>query len=38
MFIAVQNLFSDRYTVARTPVTNLGPPALVRGGLRFNFP
>ena len=37
IFIAVQNLFSDRYMVARTPVTNLGPPALVRGGLRFDF-
>jgi outer membrane receptor protein involved in Fe transport len=38
IFVAAQNLFNNRYTVARTPVSNLGPPALVRGGFRFDFP
>jgi outer membrane receptor protein involved in Fe transport len=38
IFIAAQNLFDNRYTVARTPVRNFGPPALVRAGFRFEFP
>ena len=33
-----ENLFDDRYTVARTPITDLGPPILARAGLRFDFP
>jgi outer membrane receptor protein involved in Fe transport len=38
IFIAAQNLFGNRYTIARTPVSNVGPPVLVRGGFRFDFP
>jgi outer membrane receptor protein involved in Fe transport len=38
VFVAVQNIFNNRYTVARTPITNVGPPAIARGGLRFDFP
>jgi outer membrane receptor protein involved in Fe transport len=36
-FIAVQNLFDERYAVARTPLESLGMPRMVRGGLRFRF-
>ncbi|HST12170.1 MAG TPA: TonB-dependent receptor [Terriglobales bacterium] len=38
LFAAVENIFNQRYQVARTPVVNLGPPALVRAGLRLSFP
>jgi len=38
IFGAAANLLNDRYTVARTPITNVGPPALVRGGVRFEWP
>jgi len=38
IFVAAQNLFDDRYDVARTPITNVGPPVLARAGLRFDFP
>ncbi len=38
VFVAAQNLFDDRYNVARTPVTNVGPPILARVGLRVDFP
>ena len=37
IFAAAQNLFDDRYTVARTPITNIGPPVLARAGVRFDF-
>lgn len=37
-FGAVENLFNQRYQVARTPVINLGPPILFRVGLRLNYP
>jgi outer membrane receptor protein involved in Fe transport len=37
VFLAAQNLFNDRYVVARTPISSLGPPAMVRGGFRFDF-
>jgi iron complex outermembrane receptor protein len=37
LFVAAQNLFDDRYTIARTPNTNLGPPVLARVGVRFEF-
>ena len=37
LFVAAQNLFDDRYTVARTGVSSLGPPVLVRGGIRLDF-
>jgi outer membrane receptor protein involved in Fe transport len=36
-FIAVQNLFDQRYAVARTPLESLGMPRMVRGGVRFRF-
>ena len=38
LFVAAENLFDDRYDVARTPITTLGPPVLARVGLRFDFP
>lgn len=38
IFAAAQNLFNDRYTVARTPISNVGPPASIRAGLRLNWP
>ena len=38
LFAAVQNLTSVRYQVSRTPVLTVGPPALARGGIRFNLP
>ena len=37
LFLAAQNLFDARYNVARTPVSSLGPPALLRGGIRLDF-
>ena len=37
IFVAVQNLFDQRYAVARTPIETLGMPRMVRGGLRFNL-
>ncbi len=37
LFVAAQNLFDDRYMIARTPTTNLGPPVLARTGIRFEF-
>src|SRR5499433_978830 len=36
-FVAVQNLFDERYAVGRTPLETLGMPRMVRGGLRFRF-
>jgi outer membrane cobalamin receptor len=38
MFAAAENLFDQRYQVARTPVVSLGPPILFRVGLRVNYP
>jgi outer membrane receptor protein involved in Fe transport len=38
VFGAVENIFNQRYQVARTPVTNLGPPILLRVGLRLSYP
>jgi outer membrane receptor protein involved in Fe transport len=37
VFVAVENLLNQRYDVGRTPVLTVGPPILVRGGLRFQF-
>ncbi len=37
-FAAAENLFDQRYQVARTPIVNLGPPILFRVGLRVNYP
>ncbi len=38
VFGAIENILDQRYQVARTPVTNLGPPILFRIGLRLNYP
>jgi outer membrane receptor protein involved in Fe transport len=38
VFGAFDNLLDQRYTVALTPTTNLGPPFLARIGLRLNYP
>jgi outer membrane receptor protein involved in Fe transport len=45
IFAGMENLTNQRYQVANTPVgngfpslINLGPPILVRGGVRLNFP
>ena len=38
VFFATQNLFDDRYDIARTPITNVGPPVLFRAGVRVDFP
>jgi len=38
LFAAAENLFNQRYVVGRTPITTLGPPLLVRGGLRVRLP
>jgi outer membrane receptor protein involved in Fe transport len=38
IFGAAGNILDDRYTVARTPITNVGPPTLVRGGIRLAWP
>lgn len=38
IFLAAQNLTGSRYAVARTPILTVGPPVLVRGGFRFDFP
>ncbi|HEY0431815.1 MAG TPA: TonB-dependent receptor [Pyrinomonadaceae bacterium] len=35
-FVAAENLLNQRYEVGKTPVTTLGPPILVRAGLRFH--
>ncbi len=34
-FVAAENLTGDRYEVGRTPVLTLGPPRLLRVGVRF---
>jgi len=38
VFGAVENIFNQRYQVARTPIMNLGPPILFRIGLRLTYP
>jgi outer membrane receptor protein involved in Fe transport len=37
VFFAAENLFNQRYEVGKTPVTTLGPPILVRAGLRLHL-
>ena len=37
IFGAVENIFDQRYEVGKTPVTTLGPPILVRGGVRIRL-
>lgn len=35
LFAAAENVFNQRYTVGRTPVTTAGPPLLLRFGFRL---
>jgi outer membrane receptor protein involved in Fe transport len=37
VFGAVENVFDQRYDIGRTPIRTIGPPALVRIGVRFNL-
>jgi outer membrane receptor protein involved in Fe transport len=37
IFAAAENLFNQRYETGRTPVLTLGPPLLVRAGLRLQL-
>jgi iron complex outermembrane receptor protein len=37
VFVAVENLLNQRYLIGRTPVTTIGPPILVRAGIRFRL-
>ena len=37
VFAAIENVFNQRYEVGKTPVTTLGPPILVRGGIRVQL-
>jgi outer membrane receptor protein involved in Fe transport len=37
LFVAAENLTNQRYQVALTPATNLGPPILVRIGVRVQL-
>jgi outer membrane receptor protein involved in Fe transport len=36
-YLAVENLLNQRYEVGKTPVTTIGPPLLVRAGLRVQL-
>lgn len=36
-FVAMENLFNQRYEVGKTPVTTLGPPILVRAALKVHL-
>ena len=38
IFAAAENILNQQYMVARTPITNLGPPVLFRIGLKLNYP
>jgi outer membrane receptor protein involved in Fe transport len=37
LFAAAENVFNQRYTIGRTPVTTIGPPLLLRFGLRLRL-
>jgi len=37
VFVAAENLLNQRYLTGRTPVTTIGPPLLLRAGVRFRF-
>ena len=37
LFAAFENLFNERYPIARTPVLMVGPPLLARAGFRLRF-
>jgi outer membrane receptor protein involved in Fe transport len=36
-FVAIENLFNQRNNIGKTPVSTLGPPLLIRSGLRFQL-
>lgn len=36
-FVAAENLLNQRCLVGRTPVTTIGPPLLIRAGIRFRL-
>jgi outer membrane receptor protein involved in Fe transport len=36
-FVAVENVFNQRYTVGRTPLRTIGPPLLIRAGFRLRL-
>ena len=38
VFGAAENVTNQRYTIAKTPTPNIGPPILARIGVRVNFP
>ncbi len=38
VFVAMENLFDERYEIGRTPVRTLGPPRTLRGGIRIQLP
>ena len=38
VFGAAENVINQRYTIAKTPTPNIGPPILARIGVRVNFP
>ena len=37
LFAAAENLTGERYEVGATPIVTLGPPVLLRAGVRFNW-
>jgi outer membrane receptor protein involved in Fe transport len=37
VFFAAENLFNQRYEVGKIPVTTLGPPILIRAGVKVHF-
>ncbi len=37
VFVASENLLNQRYDIGRTPVLSVGPPILVRAGLRLHL-
>ena len=37
VFVALENVLDQRYEVARTPVVTVGPPVLVRVGVRGHW-
>lgn len=37
LFVAAENLFNQRYLIGRTPITTIGPPLLLRAGVRFRL-
>ncbi|MGH9454992.1 MAG: TonB-dependent receptor, partial [Terriglobia bacterium] len=37
VYAGAENLTADRYAIARVPYTEIGPPVLVRGGIRLHL-